>query len=109
MRSHHWIAISIVISTFVVGYCVLAPSALPKLWQMRRKESMHQTEIAALKKQALSLSQEAVLLAGDTQDSREYLEYVARKEHGFIGHDEVLLLLDTKNGRKPHHEKNFHP
>lgn len=109
MRSHHWIAASVAIGTFVVGYCVFAPSALPKLWQMRQKENLQESEIAALQEQALRLSRETLLLAGDTPDSREYLEQVARKEHGFIGRDEVLLLLDSPKGHQPHHEKNFHP
>ncbi len=100
MRSPHWNAVFIAISLFLVGYCLLAPLALPKLWQMRHKDSSLRGEIASLKKQVQKLNLEAALLIGDTRDSLEYLEYVARKEHGFIGHGELLLLLNEPLGKK---------
>ena len=109
MRSPHWIAVFVAISLFLVGYCLLAPLALPKLWQMRHKEGSLRGEIASLKKQVQKLNLEASLLSGDTRDSLEYLEYVARKEHGFIGHGELLLLLNEPLGKKANHEKNIYP
>ena len=109
MRSPHWIALFVAVGLFVVGYCLLAPLALPKLWQMRHKEGSLRIQIASLEKQVEKLNLEASLLSGDTKDSLEYLEYIARKEHGFIGHDELLLLINEPTGKNHNHEKNFYP
>ena len=109
MRLHHWIAIMIAIGTLLVGYCVLSPSALPKLWQMQRKEDSLKAETAALQKQIRDLGSEATLLSGGSPESREAIEQIARKEHGLVGRDEVLLLLGPVKGRSAHHEKNIHP
>jgi len=100
MRSPHWIAIFISIGLLNVGYCLLAPLALPKLWQMHHKEGSLRADIASLKEQVRNLNLEANLLAGDTKRSLEYLAFIARKEHGFIGRDEILLLFDEPKGKK---------
>ena len=109
MRLHHWIAITIAISTFLVGYCVLSPSVLPKLWQMQRREDALEAETAALQKQIRGLGSEAVLLSGGSPESRETIEEIARKEHGLVGRDEMLLMLGPEKGTPAHHEKNIHP
>lgn len=99
----------IAVSTLVVGYCVFAPSALPKLWQMRTRENTLDAEIAALQKHTRDLSSQAALLSGTSPESRETIEQIARREHGLVAHDEVLLLLGPTKGSTVNHEKNIHP
>lgn len=99
MRSSNWIAVFIAASLFVVGYGLFAPTALPKLWQMRNKESLLRSQIASLNEKVQQQQQQVLLLSGNTKQSREYIEYIARSEHGFIGNDEILLFQDGDVGK----------
>ncbi len=78
----------------VVGYCVLAPSALPRLRYMKQKEAVLRAEVTDLRDQIHLLGLETRLLAGDSSISFKHLEKIARDEFGLIGKDEVLILLD---------------
>lgn len=93
MRSQHWIALSIAVSTLVISYCIFSPSALPKLWQMRQKEKALLQQISQLKSELLALTLEVQLLNDTSPKSRALLERVAREELGMIAADEIILQL----------------
>lgn len=96
MRPRHLIALTFAACLLLVGYGLLAPSALPKTLQMRQKERALQQEIASLRQNMLHLHHQTRLLSGDTAASRQYLKKIAREELHYIGPNEYQIVLHPK-------------
>lgn len=94
MRSPTWVALAAALGLVTIGYTIIAPSNFSQLGQMRLKESALQVEIETAKNHIQQLHYEAENLSGDSPRSVAYLARIAREEFGFVGKDEVLILLD---------------
>jgi len=98
-RLSHWLAIAAAISLIVVGYTILAPSRLPRLWQIKRQIQALETQNQLLSQQIEQLATEIELLSGDSEASLKHLEKVVRKELRFVGEGETLVLFDAPTKR----------
>jgi cell division protein FtsB len=105
MRSHYWIALTVITTSLVLGYTVFSHSALPHLWQMNLKAESLRARMVSLYDEIAAISSEIELLSDSSPKGRAFLKRVAREELGMIGPGEVLVTMDTE----PAHEKNVHP
>ncbi len=93
MRLQHGVALLVAVTLLIVGYTTLAPSGLPKFWLLRQKKQNLETRVTALQERVFEQKEKIRLLSGGTPESRAYLEQIARREYGFIGNGESLLIL----------------
>lgn len=93
MRLQHVVAVLMAIAFLILGYTTLAPSGLPEFWSLRQKKQNLEIRVVSLQNRVVEQKEKIRLLSGSTPNSRAYLEQIARREYGFIGKQESLLLL----------------
>ena len=94
MRLQHVVAALMAITFLILGYTTLAPSGLPEFWSLCQKKKNLETRVASLQDRVIEQKEKIRLLSGSTPNSRAYLEQIARREYGFVGKQESLLLLN---------------
>lgn len=82
-----------VITFSILGFTILAPSGLPQYFSLRQKKNSLETRVAVLRDRVFEQQAKIELLSGSTPKSRAYLEQIARREYGFVGKQESLLIL----------------
>ncbi|MES2503861.1 MAG: septum formation initiator family protein [Myxococcota bacterium] len=93
MKLQHGVAAVVAASIFVFGYTLFGSSALPRYWSMHDKKISLQTRVAFLEARILEQKQKIGLLAGHSARSEAVIEQIARREYGFVGKKESLLIL----------------
>lgn len=75
----------------ITAYTVIAPSGLPRLWQLQDEEKALAGEVARLRTENEALGQEVTVLQGGEPSSQAVLEKAAREELGWARGDEVII------------------
>ena len=93
MRLQHGIAALIAAAFLIVCYVTFSPSGLPTFYSLKQKEMILKKQLVFLQKRLSEQKNKIQLLSAKSLESNMYLERVARLEYGFVGKDEVLLIL----------------
>lgn len=93
MKLQHGVAALVAASIFVFGYTLFGAGALPKYWSMREKKKDLEARVASLESRVFEQKQKIALLSGNNSSSQAHLEQIARREYGFVGKKESLLIL----------------
>jgi cell division protein FtsB len=93
MRLQHGVAALVAAGIFVLAYTLLSPSGAPAYYSMLSKKRDLEKRIALLSDRMEIQTAKIALLAGTNSHSHAYLEQIARREYGFVGKKETLLIL----------------
>ncbi len=93
MRLQHGVAALVAAGIFVLAYTLLSPSGVPAYCSMLSKKRDLEKLIEILSERLETHKVKISLLAGTKYNSNAYLEQIARREYGFVGKKETLLIL----------------
>ena len=93
MKRQHAVAALVAVSIFIFGHTLFVAGALPKYWSMLKKKEDLESRVAFLEARVLEQKQKISLLSGNNHSSQAYLSQIARREYGFVGKKESLLIF----------------
>ncbi len=93
MRLQHGVAALVAAGIFVLAYTLLSPSGVATYCSMLSRKRDLENRIALLSDRLEIQAAKITMLAGTNSNSHAYLEQIARREYGFVGKKETLLVL----------------
>lgn len=91
MRPRVLLVVAGAIALAIVAYAVIAPSALPRLLQLKEEEKSLSGDLEKARADNARIAEQVRVLQGGEPSSPAVLEKVAREELGWVKRDEIVL------------------
>lgn len=86
-------AACVAVALLIFGYTAFSSSSLPAYLILKRKHRDLSVRVALLQEKKMQQQEKVQLLSGTTPESHARLKQIARREYGFVGNEETILIL----------------